>query len=287
MSDRVNNSLLAGRSRLIMASFVAMTALASSRLNAEIVLDEFEVPAIAPKRIVFENNFSESVGVGDLNSTRQIQIDWGGTDPIATFDIDNTSPGRFFAQVQEIRRIDTLTPVTAIRFNYFFDASDVSEGGKNDAMLFDVVDVTGDVQPSWLRAIVRDDTHPLYSYEARLQPLAGNDSPHTLAMPFDEFTIRGGQPGLPDPTTLKIIYFDFYFLGQSGTINWHAQIERIRFGSVTIVPEPMSTALVLAGAVSFGWSRFYWRGVSSHVIPANKNIVPHVHRDRVGGESGR
>jgi hypothetical protein len=74
-------------------------------------------------------------------------------------------------------------------------------------------------------------------------------------MPFDAFTFRGGASGLPDPTTLKEINFDFYFLGHEGELNWSVQIERIRFGSSSVIPEPSCILTCCLGLITISQLR--------------------------------
>jgi hypothetical protein len=222
---------------------------------ADIILDEFTDSSVA--RIVRgSGGFVETLNIGDVNARREIRLVGGGTEVVGGFDISVTSPGQMDVRVEEIiRRISGL-PISAVQFNYYFDPADVTEGGKNDAILFDFAELTGDIQPSFFRAIVFDDTHLQRSFLIEFSPLVPNGSPHTLVAPFDEFTLRSGAPGLPDPTTLKTIFFDFYFLGHEGELNWSARLERIRFGSM--IPEPASVVLLLFGIVVTWNSRWLW-----------------------------
>jgi hypothetical protein len=213
--------------------------------SAEIVLDEFTETATGKIVEAFRNEFTETSNVPQLNADRQIRIATGGTDVVGSFDINVTSPGQMDVKLQRITSTVPDLPLSAVQFNYIFPPTDVTEEGKNDAILFDFVELESDIQPTFLRAIVRDDTNLRSSFEIRLFPLQANNQPFTLAARFDAFTVRGGAPGLPDMTTLKEIYFDFFFAGHQGELNWSARLERIRFGAV--VPEPSSIALLFAG----------------------------------------
>jgi len=232
----------------------AATCCAPCCALADIVLDEFIDAAMATSPAM-ENNFVETINVGDLSSQRRIRIAGSAVDPIGQFDINVSSAGRMTIQIDEIRRTSAGLPLSAPQFNYYFNPTDVTEDGKNDAILFDFVELVGDVQPTFLRAIVADNTHLTSSFEIRLEPLVANPFHHTLTARFDEFTFRGGSPGLPDPTTLKQINFDFFFLGHHGELNWSARLERIRFG--VAVPEPSGILLLfVASAVWSGSFRF-------------------------------
>lgn len=248
MADSRRRSL----SRLLAALTVAVTALlAPSQVAADIILDEFTDSAMVeiPR---MEDVFVETPNVGDLNARREIAIVSSGN-PIGKFDINVTSPGQMTVEIDEIVPSPTSNlPLTPVHFNYMFDhPTDVTEGGRNDAIMFDFVELVGDIQPTFLRAWVFHDTNPRDSFIIELRPLVENRSPHTLVAPFAEFTVRGGAPGTPDPTALNMIYFDFFFLGHTGELNWGAQLERVRFGP-TAVPEPES--LLLALAIPLFWS---------------------------------
>jgi hypothetical protein len=245
------------------------SALAAPRFAlADIILDEFTDSATA--RIVRgSGGFVETLNVGEVNARREIRLVGGGTEVVGRFDISVSSSNQMDVQIKEIiRRISGL-PLSAVQFNYYFEPTDVTEGGKNDALLFDFAELTGAIQPSYLRAIVLDDTHLQRSFLIELSPLIANGSSHTLVAPFSKFTVRSGAPGLPDPTTLKTIFFDFFFLGHEGEVNWGARLERIRFGSS--VPEP-ATFFLLAIGVILRWKKSRFAAIASclHRSFANK-----------------
>lgn len=217
-----------------------LSGLLSPRIaSAEIILDEF-ISSARVESPAMRNNFVESSNVGDLDANRQIRITSNNMRPYGHIDIGLASPGVMALEITEIERIPlpiNITAISGVQFDYFFEPTDVTEGGVNDAILFDFVELSGDVQPSFLRAIVRDNTDLTSRYEIRLESLTPSSNSFTLAAPFDGYTQRGGTPGLPDATTLQEIRFEFFFLGHEGELNWSAQLERIRFGS-TQVPEP-------------------------------------------------
>src|SRR3990172_4169090 len=208
---------------------------------AEIILDEFDDSAMVVSPAM-ENIFVDTLDVGDFSARREIRIASSATDPVGSFDINLSSSGRMSIQFEEIQRTSAGLPLSAPQFNYYFEPTDATEGGRNNAILFDFVELLGDFQPTYLGATVRDDTNLRESYHIDLFPLEPSNHPFSLAAPFDAFTIRGGAPGLPDPTTLKEIRFDFFFLGHYGELNWSARLERIRFGST--VPEPNGLLLI-------------------------------------------
>src|SRR5690606_16576090 len=149
--------------------------------NADIILDEFTDSAMVTNSL--SNTYIETLDVGPLVARREIRIGSSGTDPYGAFDINISEPGKMVASIDRIERTDTLTPISAVQFNYEFNPTDVAEGGVNDAILFDFASLAGEVQPLFLRAIVRDNTSQGVSYEFRRMSLLPSSSPFTLAAP--------------------------------------------------------------------------------------------------------
>ena len=226
--------------------------------SADIILDEFTDSAMVTNSL--SNTYIETLDVGPLGARREIRIGSVGSDPYGTLDINITEPGQMAASIDRIETTASGTPVSAVQFNYYFDQpTDVTEGGVNDAILFDFVSLTGDIQPSWLRATLQENTRPSWSYAAYLSPLVPQDSYFTLVAPVEAFARRDGVPATPDFTTLRSISFDFYFLGHSGELDWEARLERIRFGPTDsiAVPEPGSGLIVVLALL-------VWRSFSSN-----------------------
>lgn len=80
------------------------------------------------------------------------------------------------------------------------------------------------------------------SFFVSLSDLPLTEEPFSAILPFADFTIRGGAPGLPDFTTVKSLEFDFFFnLPRVPVTMWSAEIRQIRLGRV--VPEPATWVL--------------------------------------------
>jgi hypothetical protein len=217
--------------------------LPASAAFADIILDDFTDSAVGEVRRFAD--FVETLNVGELNSRREIRT--RGSDVTGSLDVNVASPGQMTMAISEVQQESSGFPSTYVSFDYYFAAPmDVTEGGMNDAILFDFAELVGDVQPRYLEAFAIDNTHVGDAFLIRLSPIVANASPHTLIAPFDQFTFRA--PGDPDPTTLREVRFNFFF-SQMGQLNWSARLERIRFGP-SIVPEPTTTLLVSWG-VSF------------------------------------
>lgn len=229
--------------RLVACVFMVGIALpASSVVHAEIILDDFTDPASVTSPLM-EDIFVETLNVGDLDAQRRIRIGASGaSDPYGTMDVSTTLPGKLTATIDRIVQTNSLTPVTSIQFRYLLSPSDLTQGGNNDAILVDVMRLTGSVQPTFFRAFAFTVSN---AYELELPPLVPSTDPQTLAFPFEDFRTRGGVPGL-DPLAVREIQFGFSFIGHSGILNWCVQIDRIRFGS-TVVPEPSIIFNLLLG----------------------------------------
>jgi hypothetical protein len=228
--------------------------LPASRAIADIILDDFTDSAVGEVRRFAD--FVETLNVGQLNSRRGIRI--RGSVLSGRLDVNVASPGQMTMQIGEIQQASSGFPSTYVSFDYYFAApTDVTEGGVNDAILFDFAELVGDVQPRYLEAFAIDNTHVGDAFLIRLSPIVANALPHILIAPFDQFTLRA--PGGPDPTTLREVRFNFFF-SQMGQLNWSARLERIRFGP-SIVPEPSTKQLVLWGVL---FCCGYWCITSSH-----------------------
>lgn len=101
---------------------------------AEIVLDEFTEPAGIIEAPAMENLFVETLDIGLLGARRRIRIASSATDPVGSLDIDISISGVLSAHIDEIQRTSTGLPTSAVQFDYYFDPTDVTEGGKNDSI---------------------------------------------------------------------------------------------------------------------------------------------------------
>jgi len=218
---------------------------------AQFILDDFDDVAETASPEMLRDTISTN-GVGYLSATRELRIassTSGVRASIASLDIGVTVPGALTANLREVgSTVRGNSPLFAFQFNYIFSPTDVSQGGTNDAILFDFLSIDGAEPPIFLRVLVTDDTSRTSRFEARVYNPPSSSGAFTIAMPFSSFTVRGGSPGLPDFTTFKQMDFDFFFQFPSLDIEWSAQLERIRFGRV---PEPSSQCLFFFGVLYF------------------------------------
>lgn len=227
----------AGPRTLFATASLIAAFLTTAPLEAEIVLDDFTQPSStsSPAQL---SEVVESTDIGPLLATRELRIAAtasGERSPRATLDI---AGGVMQADLDFRGATMAGNPALfAFQFNYAFTPTDVSEGGMNDAILIDFNFTRGNQSPSSLGLIVFDDTNTGDSYFVELIDLPLLNKPFTAILPFDEFTTRGGSPGLPDFTTLDVMRFDFFYnLPRVPESMWEAEITQIRFGR--IVPEP-------------------------------------------------
>lgn len=227
----------------LVLSVLVGTQAAVPVLRAELILDDFDDPV----EVVTPEMLGDSViteGVGMLNANRTFRIAAStvpATPPLSSLDSGVTSPSLLTAHLLDPgARINGSAPLFAFQFDYKINPTDVTQGGVNDSILFDFAVIQGNSGPDFLRVIVTDDTNVGSRFETSIFDLPLSSGPLVAAMPFSSFTLRGGSPGLPDFTTIKQLNFDFFFLRPGRTVQWSAEIERIRFSRI---PEPSSLAL--------------------------------------------
>lgn len=218
-----------------------LTAGEVTRARAELILDDFDDPVevISP---AMDDTPVTTLSVGPLSASRTVEIFSGSTNPTARFDANVTNPSRLSASLTALNRLNTLSAIVVFEFDYAFASTDVSEGGGNNAILFDLHSINGSRLPTFLRALVHDASGA--TYESRISSLPQNSGPFTIAMPFSSFTLRGGAPGVPDFTTMDRMDFDFFFLGGDDPVQWSMQMDRIRIGRI---PEPSTGPLAFIG----------------------------------------
>ena len=242
-----------------------------SSLRAELILDDFDDAVVTTSPAMLGASVF-TANVGALGATRSFRVASTASramPSIARLDADIAAPSAMTAYLATLGLEFTGGfPLFAFQFNYEFPAHDVSEGGLNDAILFDFRSISGTTGPSFFRVLVSDTTHPAARFEASLANLPLSSGAFTAAMPVESFTVRGGGPGLPDLRTIRKLEFDFYFLfAQPGS--WTAEVDRIRFGAV---PEPSSFLCAVSGVLGFALWRRSPRCRRASDVPENKRL---------------
>ena len=248
--------------RTLVISLFLLPVLSDS-LRAAFILDDFDDPAevVSPEmegiEVITEH-------VGDIDAVRSLVIEASRSDPSGRIDTNITTGSRLSMQLTgHEKTTTTLAPIIFFDVVYDVSAADVSETGLNNAIFLDFVAMTGTESPTLIRSFIFDETSPSPIFEATIPVGPSVSTPTRAVVPFNNFTFRGGAPGLPDFTAVDKILFDFYFLGPSEDIQWSAELDRIRFGRI---PEPSCVSLVCAvlticicGRTRFG-VRFLVRG---------------------------
>jgi hypothetical protein len=136
-------------------------------------------------------------------------------------------------------------PIVSLQFEYFFEPTDLTEGGKNDTIFLDFLSLESELPPSELRVLIG-----IHFYS--LRPVAQSDEMFTVALPFAGFVPRGGGTSLPDFTQATGIEFSLrvseFAGGGPNPLNSRMHLDRIRVGRV--VPEPC-LAILFVTTVAF------------------------------------
>ena len=228
-----------------------LTIIATPRLHAEIIVDEFTQSAMVVE-ISTPSTFEPVVteDVGELNATREIGVIALLTVPTASLD---SNVGVSSVLSAELNGHTTIRPpqTTGISYTiaYDFAPRDLTQGGVNNAVLFDFISHEGSASTAQFRVIVRGLTSA-ESYSASVRSFGFNDEPFTVAVPFSDFTLRGGGPTTVDPTRLKLFNVNFFFSDPRENIGWSLKLDRIRIGSIP-VPEPLSLQLTTVAFMTF------------------------------------
>jgi hypothetical protein len=214
--------------------------LAPNVVCGEIILDDFVDSAIAisPQQ---ENMLSSTQNVGALSANRGIGVGGGGTDPIGKIDSNITKPSALTAVLSGHEPTAVTTARVSFVVRYDFQRIDVTEGGINDAIIFEFESLSGSEGPLLFDALTTNAAQPGEFFEYRTSiPLSSG--PVEISMPFSEFHLRASNYGIADFPSLTSATFRFFFLGPNENINWSAKLNRVVFGRID-VPEPSSLLL--------------------------------------------
>jgi len=215
-------------------------------IRAEITIDDFTQTATVTE-LSSGSTLKSAVTdhVGSLDANRELLIYVRLTEPAWSFDSAVTSPGSAFASLAGHTRTGQNSPAIEFDFRYEFSPTDLTENGNNNAFLFDFASHQGTEHPLFLRITALGATAS-ESYAAFKFDVPFSDRPFTSAIPFTDFTLRGGGPASPNFSTLHRIQFDFFFQSPSEQIDWSVRLDRIRIGTVAI-PEPDVVSIALIG----------------------------------------
>jgi len=220
-----------------------------SGAEGEIIIDDFDDSAIVSGPIFNDVANVQTPSVGALNVERSIGIFSASAETYGQINSNVSSASHLTIEVTNIdRRSDTLSPLVLLGFNYeLATETDLSEGGKNNALFFDFKSITGLTPPPMLRIWLFDDTVPGLSYVRFLSPVPTSADPFTLAVRFDTLQDRGGR-GIPATFThvyeANFTFFANEFYGAPDELGWRVELDRIRVG---VIPEPTTLTMLLTG----------------------------------------
>ena len=219
-------------------------------LHAELILDDFDDPAevVSPAML---DQFVQTPGVGDLNARRSIRIFGSRADPVGRIDIDAQGSSALVAALDELNSHNSpLSTIVSVQARYEFwtlgiplSGQDVSESGRNNAIVFDFRKFSSAITPSFFRVIAEDLTG---SYEALADPPGPSAQPFSVDIPFESFRLRGGGAGLPDFTSIRSLDITMRVVSGAGPLDlaFRMDLDRIRFARI---PEPAGAALAILG----------------------------------------
>ncbi len=216
-----------------------------STLKAEIILDEFDLPAVADSN---GPTVVEQPHAGDLPGFRAI-VATGIANPIGHWRTDSSTTVNSVLHM-EARDLVIGSGYGIVGSGYIFGRDpitnlflevDFTEGGLNDAIRLDFAYSRGPTPVRNIRIITVEQL------TAVLDPLPLSEEPFSVLVPFGEFVDRGGNP--PGDRFSRVDYFSLQFQSAGNPIwpihddrGWQVGLERI-----SIFPEP--NCALLAGEV--------------------------------------
>jgi hypothetical protein len=229
------------RRALLFSALGCAYVLPTRLAGAGLIIDDFNDPATLESMEGPESVFTD--GVGDLSATREISFrQIGGGQEIAEADVSLTVPGQYRVDVEDGGSI------LFVEAKYSFEPTDLTQGGLNDAFLVEFTLAEGVITtfPSGYRAqppAVRLLAYPSSGRSLLLAeftnvltvPFPRHQTPYTMVVPFERFTDRGG--GTINGDFTGIYGFELWLSAAGANGPWQVDIDSIRVGSTTEVPE--------------------------------------------------
>jgi hypothetical protein len=243
------------RGLMVMLS-IAATIYSSRMAGAEVIIDDFtQAVAVVEVSNGFEQHPAVTENVGDLGATRSMLFTASQTIPgVWSFDANITGASALTAELIGHTRTSTNSAVLTYPVRYEFSSADLTEGGINNAFLFDFRSHQGTEPPEFFRVVaispspsgMSQEMFVVFDFDFQL-----NDSAFTTIVPFSEFTTRGGATSAPDFSSLPItsLVIDFCFRNPREEIEWLVELDRIRIGRIAI-PEPEAIWLAVGSVLS-------------------------------------
>jgi hypothetical protein len=221
----------------------------STPIGAEIVIDDFDDPAqiVVPG---MQGQFVETENVGDFGALRIMRIFALQGNPSGYLDSGISTPSILTSQITRLGPIPFGETLASVQTDYEFQSVDFSQRGLNNAFFFEFAQLTSRLAPSIFSILFRDANDFFLYFES---PFILKDQPFTVVAPFDRFTFRDGQPGIPDYTKIESLSISLRISEIAGggpdPLNFFMQLDRIRIGRI---PEPNCFALFVSGLLVLG-----------------------------------
>jgi hypothetical protein len=238
-------------------------AFSNCMATAEIVVDDFTQAAeVVEVSNGFEQHPVETEHVGDLDATREMLFTASQTIPSDwSFDANVSSLSMLAAGLVGHTRTSTNSAIITYPVRYIFSPADLTEGGVNNAILFDFDSHEGTEAPEFFRVAaispspsgMSEEIFAAFNFDFNL-----SDSAFTTIVPFSAFTSRGGTIPAPDFSSRAVtsLVIDFFFRNPSEELQWLVELDRIRIGRVAI-PEPRTVWPAVISVLSLVCSRIY------------------------------
>jgi hypothetical protein len=218
----------------------------SGQAPAEIIIDDFDdpfeialPPTSADTRVVQSN-------IGPLGVERHSSLVSILARPAGRLDATiSVASGLTFA-VDQLNRSGSRAPVVSLNLSYYFPEIDITQGGVNDRVLVDFVQLQSTLPLARVSAFMHD---PQTNFASQQFGIVSSGGRFTLAFPFDEFTERGGGNSQLDVTRIHSLYVSFtpVYFADVEQFSSLLVVDRIRFASE--VPEPRAIVLSALGAL--------------------------------------
>ncbi len=214
--------------------------------RAAFILDDFDDPAqvVSPE---MQNDEITTSNVGDFDSERSMEINavWSRSPPVGFLASNRDGGSQLTSDVNYLSQSQGSFKDVRFVLAYEFEETDATEGGRNNAILFEFERLVTTASDLSLRMFARDDVSGRFSVS--FDDLSRTDSPFTLAIPLVDFKV--GLAGI-QANFEKLRRMSISFRAkppQDSTANMQVEmaLNSIRFGRI---PEP-STLLLALGIV--------------------------------------
>jgi hypothetical protein len=229
---------------------IAATALwlISSPASAEFILDDFVDPVSISlpdeRNILFETD-----NVGPLSALRLMRGSAFDARPVGGLDANISTPSVWTTTIGHLNPVSsTAHPHADIKSAHFFEATDFTENGTNNAFFLDFLTLESQLPPPFLHVIVKD-VRTSDPYISRFWEVPLSSEPFTLVVPFETFQPQYSSAfPRPDFRTIRRVEFGITAVSIHSDapepLNFRVELDAIRVGTHP-VPEVAAGTLWL------------------------------------------